>query len=59
VNVLASLPVGWWTFWLGSAAALFVALVWVVTRLAVDSDEEERHGPHPGVHSTEQRKEPL
>lgn len=35
----AGLPVGWWTFWMSAGFAVYVALVWVLVRLARASDD--------------------
>lgn len=36
-----SLPVGWWTFWMSAGFAVYVALVWVLVRLARASDDDD------------------
>ena len=44
-TLLADLPVAWWVFWMTAGGALFVGLVWLLTRLAlkVDDDVENEH----------------
>lgn len=42
---IAALPVAWWTFWFASALALYLALVWVLLRLAGRVDEDAREHP--------------
>lgn len=38
--IAAPLPVAWWTFWMTTAVVVFLALLLVLTRLALAADDE-------------------
>ncbi len=51
--LFVDLPIAWWSFWMTAGAIFFLGLVWLLTRLALNVDEdaeserpEEAHGPN-------------
>lgn len=45
--MIAALPVGWWTFWLGVGAVGFGLSTWLLLRIAAALDDGDGDGPPP------------
>lgn len=51
--MLAEIPIGFWTFWLGAGLVLYVTFAWTTIRLAVRWDDRRgEQAPPGGEHAT-------
>lgn len=51
--MLAEIPIGFWAFWLAAGVVLYVALTWMLIRVAVRWDERRGDAPHEGGQAAE------